>query len=157
DWFTAGQAGRAMDVLQADHLIPPMILASPDAAAGRRLYDSECLNAVGGPAEESFLTGMIVSYLDRHYRTIRDRSARAVGGMSSGGFCALNLGLRHTDRFSVILAEEPYGDPGNTGYAHLGWRHRLMAANTPTSYLHTMRFPHRIAVMLDAPGNNGSE
>src|SRR5262249_27815351 len=93
DWFPAGQAGRAMEVLLTNHLVPPMILASPDATAGRGLYDSECLNAVHGPAEETFLTTTVVSYVDTHYRTIRDRSARAVGGMSSGGFCALNLGL----------------------------------------------------------------
>jgi enterochelin esterase-like enzyme len=151
DWFTAGQAGTAMDLLVSRHLVPPMILASPDAAAGRGLYDSECLNAVGGPAEDTFLTGTVVSWVDGHYRTIRDRSARAIGGMSSGGYCALNLGLRHTDRFSVILAMQPYGDPGRAGYAHLDWRRPLMAANTPSGYIRTMRFLHRMAVMLDAP------
>jgi enterochelin esterase-like enzyme len=150
DWFTAGQAGHAMDVLVGRHLVPPMILASPDASAGRGLYDSECLDAVGGPAEDTFLTGTVLAYLDSHYRTVPDRSGRAIGGMSSGGFCALNLGLRHTDRFSVILAMQPYGDPGRAGYAHLAWRRPLMAANTPSVYIRTMRFLHRTAAMLDA-------
>ena len=157
DWFTAGQAGRAMDVLLGRHLVPPMILASPDAAAGRGLYDSECLDAVDGPAEGTFLTGTVVSYVDSHYRTVADRSARAIGGMSSGGYCALNLGLRHTDRYSVILSSEPYGDPGRVGYSHLAWRRSLMAANTPSGYIRTMRFLHRMAVMLDAPGGDPAD
>jgi S-formylglutathione hydrolase FrmB len=150
DWFVAGLAARTMDVLISQHVVPPMILVSPDAAAGHRLYDSECLNAVGGPQEETFLTRDLLAWTDRHFRTIADRDGRAIGGMSSGGFCALNLGLRHQDTYRVILAMQPYGDPGRSGYEHLAWRRALMAANTPSRYIPRMRFRHPVVAMLDA-------
>lgn len=156
DWFTAGEARSTMDLLIRRGLVPPMILVSADESAGRGLYDSECLDAVDGPDVDRFLTGTVVSYVDSHFRTVRDRRARAVGGMSSGGFCALNLGLRHTGEYSVIGGLEPFGDPGRTGYAHLAWRRSLMVANTPAEYIPTMRFGHRMAVLLDAPQDDGS-
>jgi S-formylglutathione hydrolase FrmB len=152
DWFSAGDARDTMDLLVRRGLVPPMLLVSADEAAGRGLYDSECLDAVGGPAEERFLTGTLVSYVDTHFRTVRDRGGRTVAGMSSGGFCALNLGLRHTAEYSGIGAVEPFGDPGRTGYAHLAWRHPLMWSNTPAQYIPAMRFAHRMAVLLDVPG-----
>jgi S-formylglutathione hydrolase FrmB len=156
DWFAAGEARGTMDLLIRRGLVPPMIVVSADEAAGRGLYDSECLDAVGGPAEDTFLTSTVVSYVDSHFRTVADRGARAIGGMSSGGFCALNLGLRHTGEFSVVGAIEPFGDPGRTGYAHLAWRRPLMVANTPAQYILTMRFTHRMALLLDAPQDDRS-
>lgn len=150
DWFAAGQAAQTMDLLIAAHVVPPMILISPDVAAGRGLYDSECLNAVGGPQVETFLTRDVVAWADRHLRTIANRTSRVIGGMSSGGYCALNLGLRHQDRYGVILGMQPYGDPGRSGYAHLGWRRSLMYANTPTQYIPRMRIWYRMAAMLDS-------
>jgi S-formylglutathione hydrolase FrmB len=36
------------------------------------------------------------------FHTIRDRSARYIGGISSGGYTALSIGLRHQELFSKI-------------------------------------------------------
>src|SRR5664280_2537066 len=53
------------------------------------LDDSECVDGVAA--------------VDAQLRTVADRSHRAVGGMSAGGYCALNLGLRHRDTFAAIV------------------------------------------------------
>ncbi|HEY6708330.1 MAG TPA: alpha/beta hydrolase-fold protein, partial [Actinomycetota bacterium] len=79
-----------------------------------------------------------------------DRAGRAIGGMSSGGYGALNLGLRHQDRFSVILAQMPYGDPGNVTRILLGGSRALWQANSPRLYIPTMTFHHPVAVYLIA-------
>ncbi|MBI1759139.1 MAG: esterase [Actinobacteria bacterium] len=151
DWFEAGRAQYILDLLIGRQIVPPMIVVSPDASGGRGLYDSECLDAVPPePKVESFVTHTVVSWLDQQFRTIPDRSARAIGGMSSGGYCALNVGLRQQDTFSVILGMQPYGDPGATGYAHLGRSLALRQANTPSRYIATMRFRHQMSIMLDA-------
>jgi enterochelin esterase-like enzyme len=154
DWFNGGQAAQAMTTLLADHLIQPMILVSPTAATGWA-SDSECLNAVGGPQLETYLIRDVVGFIDRHYRTIPEASGRAIGGMSSGGYCALNLGLRHQGEFWVILAHEPYGTPGTSArWRLLGGSQALYQANSPIAYLPTMTFHHRLAVFLDAPAND---
>ncbi len=150
DWLRAGQANQAMDLLLADHLVGPMILVMPDANGGW-LHDSECLNAVHGAQIETYLTSTVVAAIDQRFRTLADRTGRAIGGMSSGGYCALNLGLRHTDTYSVILASEPYGDPGrNVIGSELGGSRTLFLANSPSHYVSTMAFAHPVAVFLDA-------
>ncbi|GAA4210651.1 alpha/beta hydrolase [Actinocatenispora rupis] len=158
DWLAAGRLPEMMDALIAQHRIQPMIVVMPDTTLGG-FRDTECLDAVGGPRLESFLTGPLVKYVDSHFRTVADRSGRALGGMSSGGFCALNLGLHHTGQVGAIAALEPYPSPGGGPESSALHNDRtLVRRNTVTEYLPTMRFAGRVPVFLDWPGRaSGSE
>lgn len=147
DWFRAAHAQQVMDAMIADGLARPMILVAPPASGGW-LYDSEMLNQVGGPQVETYLTSTVVHVIDSRFRTVAGRAGRAIGGMSSGGYGALNLGLRHQDTFSVILSMMPYGTPGNVIDTLLGGSRALWLANSPDYYIPTMRFRHRIWVDL---------
>jgi hypothetical protein len=149
DWFRGAQVQRTMDAMLADGLVQPMILVAPDASGGW-LHDSEMLNQVGGPQVESYLVGPVVRTVDANFRTIPSRAGRAIGGMSSGGYGALNLGLRHQDVFSVILSLMPYGTPGNVARTLLGGSHLLWLQNSPAAYIPTMRFRHPMAVAFFA-------
>jgi enterochelin esterase-like enzyme len=149
DWFRGAQVQETMDAMLADRLVQPMILVAPDASGGW-LHDSEMLNQVGGPQVESYLVGTVVHAVDRRFRTIADRAGRAVGGVSSGGYGALNLGLRHQDVFSVILSLMPYGTPGAVTRTLLGGSHALWLANSPAVYVPTMTFRHPMTVDLVA-------
>jgi len=151
DWFNGGEVPTTMTTLLEHQMVQPMIVVAPTAAVSFT-SDSECLNAVGGPQFETYLTADLVGWVDRRYRTVRQAGGRAVGGMSSGGYCALNLGLRHQDEFSVILAHEPYGTPGTSArWRLLGGSQARYRANSPIAYLPTMPFRHRLAVFLDTP------
>lgn len=151
DWFRAGQAQRAMDLLIADRLVQPMIIVSPDLQGPSFTADTECLNIPHGMQLESYLAFAVVPAIDSHFRTIANRSGRAIGGMSSGAYCALNIGLHHLHRFSVILASEPYGDPGPGPFHHvLNGDSALWRANAPDVYLPRWRFTEPVAVLLDA-------
>jgi enterochelin esterase-like enzyme len=147
DWFRAVPTQQIMDAMLADHLIQPMIVVAPNANGGW-LTDSEMLNRVDGPQTETYLTRTVVGYVDTHFRTVAARAGRAIGGMSSGGYGALNLGLRDQDVYSVILSEMPYGDPGRAALALLGSSRARWAANAPDRYIPTMAFRHRLAVDL---------
>jgi len=147
DWFRGAHLQQIMDAMIADGLARPMILVAP-AASGGWLHDSEMLNQVGGPQVETYLTSMVVHVIDSRFRTVASRSGRAVGGMSSGGYGALNLGLRHQDSYSVILSMMPYGTPGNVTATLLGGSRALWLANSPDDYIPTMRFRHPMAVDL---------
>lgn len=149
DWFRAAEVQQVMDALLRYHLVQPMLLVAPDANGGW-LHDSEMLNQVGGPQVETYLTNSVVAAIDARYRTVTDRAGRGVGGVSSGGYGALNLGLRHQDRFSVILAQMPYGDPGQAALGLLGGSQALWLANAPRYYIPTMTFQHPMAVYLVA-------
>jgi enterochelin esterase-like enzyme len=153
-WIRSGQAGPTMDELVGQGRVAPMILVAPMTSSSF-VHDSECLDAVGGAQEETFLTKVVVPTIDRDFRTIATRADRAIGGMSSGAFCALNVGLRNLDEFSVIMAEQPYGDPGKPlQKSLLGGSAAAYEANSPSAYLPTMTFSHPVAVYLDAPDDD---
>jgi S-formylglutathione hydrolase FrmB len=147
DWFRGAQVQQVMDAMLRDRVVQPMIVVAPDASGGW-LHDSEMLNQVGGPQVATYLTRTVVAAVDGAYRTVPDRGARAIGGMSSGGYGALNLGLRDQGVYSVILSEMPYGDPGPVTWSLLGGSHALWLANSPSYYIPTMTFQHPIAVDL---------
>lgn len=150
DWFTAGDALGTMQLLLADHAIPPMIVVGLDMTAGVPSADWECLDVPNGPQLETYLTNWVIPKIDTTFRTVADRSGRSIGGMSAGGYCALNIGLHHLPMFSSILITEPYDDPGDAVKLFKGNR-QLIEANTPRDYISTMPFPQQIAVMLDVP------
>jgi S-formylglutathione hydrolase FrmB len=50
---------------------------------------------------ETYVAGYVVPFVDRHFRTIRDRRARAITGVSNGGYGAMLLAAKHPDLFGV--------------------------------------------------------
>jgi S-formylglutathione hydrolase FrmB len=148
-WFTPDGVPAALGAPG----VGPMIVVAPNVNADPgHAHDTECLDAVRGPKLETYVARTVVAYVDRTYRTVASRSGRALGGMSSGGFCALNVGLRHQDEFSVLLAQQPYGDPGRgPGRRLLGGAPALVLANSPAGYLPTVALRRPLAVFMDAP------
>ncbi len=147
DWLTSGDAPGSLLALQQANVIAPMIVVSVDLTAGNPSTDWECLNVPGGPQLESYLAGTVVPGVDQRYRTLADRTHRALGGMSGGGFGALNIGLHHVDEFATLVIALPYDDL-NDSVGILDGNRAAIAANTPRRYLPTMKFPAPISVML---------
>lgn len=50
---------------------------------------------------ETYVATELVNYIDTHYSTIKNRSARAITGLSMGGHGALFLAFRHQDIFGA--------------------------------------------------------
>ena len=50
---------------------------------------------------ETFVAEELVKYIDEHYRTIADRTGRAITGFSMGGHGALWLAFRHPETFGA--------------------------------------------------------
>jgi S-formylglutathione hydrolase FrmB len=73
--------------------------------------DPEYLNWGAGRNWETFVSEELVHWVDTHFRTIRSRKARAIVGLSAGGYGATILGLHHLGRFSVIESWSGYFHP----------------------------------------------
>lgn len=144
DWFAAGDAARALDVLTARGLVPPVIAVAPDQDAGGA--DTECLDVPGGPRWETYLYSDLVPYVDAHYRTRAEASSRVLAGMSAGGYCALDQGLRHRGTWGPVVALEPFGDPGSSFRGTLGAAG--FDAVSPSAYLPGLRVPAPVPVFL---------
>jgi enterochelin esterase-like enzyme len=57
------------------------------------------------PTEDNFgkaVEQALVPWIDTHYRTIPDRTQRAIGGLSRGGAWAVHIGLERPDLFHKI-------------------------------------------------------
>ncbi|KSW28924.1 esterase family protein [Cellulomonas sp. B6] len=157
DWFAAGNAAQAMDVLIRTGKVQPMIVVAPDVnGTGPSPRDTECLDSTtGGSQVDTYLADVLVPWVDAHYRTAADRAGRAFGGFSSGGYCALDHGLRHADQFGTILSMGPYADPGEGGHAMLAtqaeWdEHDVM------KYASTIELPSPLTLFLSVPAGENS-
>jgi putative tributyrin esterase len=84
-WFTREAAAREM------------IVVLPNG--GRSFF----ANAAGLPDAryEDVVALDLVQYVDSHYRTLATRDARAIGGISMGGFGSALIALRHPDLFGT--------------------------------------------------------
>ncbi len=104
DWITGGKATESADTLIASGKIPDMIMIFPDGN-GRPGASSEWGNSYdGGQLIENYVFYDLVRYVDQHYRTIADPAHRALGGLSMGGFGAMNIAIHHPDVFGTIIS-----------------------------------------------------
>jgi len=57
-----------------------------------------------GQLMETYVARDLVQYIDRHYRTIPDPAHRAIGGLSMGGFGAMNIAEHHPNVFGSVIS-----------------------------------------------------
>jgi enterochelin esterase-like enzyme len=75
--------------------------------------DGEYLDWGPGRNWETAIARDLPRYVDAHFRTIRSRSARALVGLSAGGYGAVLLALHHLGDFSVVESWSGYFHPTN--------------------------------------------
>ncbi|MEV4708540.1 alpha/beta hydrolase-fold protein [Actinoplanes sp. NPDC049316] len=78
----------------------------------KRLLDTECTNLADGPQTETFLTEDVAAYAADHYRVRTDSAGWGLIGYSAGGFCAMNLALRHPHRYAAAASLSGDAGPG---------------------------------------------
>jgi S-formylglutathione hydrolase FrmB len=53
---------------------------------------------------ETFIAKDLVSYIDKHYRTLAKRESRGLSGHSMGGYGTLRIGMKYPDVFVALYA-----------------------------------------------------
>jgi enterochelin esterase family protein len=99
--FTPNLAER-MDRLIAAGTVQPMILVMPNCFT--YYGGSQYINSTATGRYEDYLVDEIVPFVDTNFRTINDRTSRAVMGKSSGGYGSLMMGIRHADVFGLVCS-----------------------------------------------------
>jgi enterochelin esterase-like enzyme len=107
-----GTGYRGMSFVQPalDRTGDAAIVVAPQASRDGET-DPEYLDRGPGDRWDTALTQELVRTVDANYRTIRSRAARALIGLSAGGYGAMHLGLRHLDEFSVVESWSGYFHP----------------------------------------------
>ncbi len=133
-WDGGTSVGFALDSLIDNGDMPASIVAFISSAGGYYV-DSQCADSYDGREWfDTYVSKTIVAYVDSHYPTIATRKARAVAGMSQGGFCAANLMLRHPEVFGTSISFSGYFHAGFGGAASLmafGSGKTIIEANSP--------------------------
>jgi diacylglycerol O-acyltransferase / trehalose O-mycolyltransferase len=109
DWVTQGAVQRILDELVAEDPANATIVVMPDGTFDAAWQDHHA----GAPLNRTYVVEHLIPYVDATYRTIPDRSARAIAGLSQGGAGAARLASQHPDAF-VAAAPMSAAFPFNT-------------------------------------------
>ena len=124
------QMGIVDDVLTTEERAQPLILVMPFGSTGT-FDDQEWVNGIRpGNGWATFVSRDLVRYVDAHYRTIATARGRAVGGLSEGGYGAINIAVHHPKEFSVVESWSGYERPDKL-QSIFGPKLQLLSANDP--------------------------
>ena len=101
DWTRAGGADRTADRWAARNGGLAPIIVMPDVN-GSFMRDTECVDGRNGRAE-TYLAVDVPAWLISRFGAAPDRQSWTIAGNSEGGYCALDLALRHPDRFATFI------------------------------------------------------
>ncbi len=143
DWIAALDVPTTLQDLVTAHLAQPVVLVMPDVNGGRAI-SLQCLNQVGGAADDDFVAFDVPNFVAARLRVQSPGRAWGIAGYSEGGYCAANLALRHPGRFGSAGVMSGYFRPmaDRVEYSHVirhvdPFRHdaQLRRQNTPIEML----------------------
>lgn len=100
-WTWQGKANLILDNLIAERKARPMIIVMDQGYALKAGAASEP-GLRGNEAFEEVVLRDLIPMIDSTYRTLSDRSNRAIAGLSMGGGQALRIGLGNLDKFASV-------------------------------------------------------
>jgi S-formylglutathione hydrolase FrmB len=135
DWTRAGMADITADQWAAAHNGVAPVIVMPDPNGGFTA-DTECVDGRAGRAE-TYLTTDVPAWVASRLGTSADRRSWAIVGSSEGGYCALDLALRHPDRYAAFADFSGLDRPTAPGGALrlLGGSQAAYAAHLPANLL----------------------
>lgn len=121
DWLNAGNIGRTLDEMIAAKALPPLVAVMP--MAGNSWYVNDPRSQGLGPVAKAMLEEFVPAIEKRH-QVAACREARAIGGLSMGGYGALLYALDRPDLFTAAISlsgsiSPEIGDTGNPNDARI--------------------------------------
>jgi enterochelin esterase-like enzyme len=152
-WLPELGLDAAADKLISENRIQPLIIVSPQIDFSYGINTEE-----KGPYGD-YLTKDLVSFVDGHFRTLASRENRYIGGLSMGGFAALNNAFQNPDLFSKVGGHSPalwMDDWADTGDLR-DWLYpdeETRKARDPLVLAETLNF-EGLSVFLDSGKDDG--
>jgi Putative esterase len=136
-WWRGTYVKPALDTLIDKGTIPAMIMVFINSDGGP-FPDSECANSFDSREWfDTYVGETVVAWVDAHYHTIPRSEARAIAGMSQGGYCAAILALHHPNAFGTSISFSGYfvvgggGGGGGSSATPFGGQQALIKADSP--------------------------
>lgn len=110
-WITLGRSAQILDNLIAQGKAIPMIVVMTNGNVSQTAAPGESekglikpsmqqTNTMDGLMEESFPD--VIEFIQANYRTIDNKSGRAIAGLSMGGFHSLHISKEYPDMFDYV-------------------------------------------------------
>jgi enterochelin esterase-like enzyme len=139
-FIDVGLVGVKLDELLAAHRIKPLLVVMPEAVDGTLNHDTEWANTPHGAYASAVLA--TVRQVDSRWATIPSRRGRAIGGLSMGGYGAVNIALRHLGLFSTAESWSGYFTQTHDG-VYAGASPAALRAASPQDYVGGLAAPLR--------------
>jgi S-formylglutathione hydrolase FrmB len=97
DWTEKGNAEKATETY-------PFIIVMTNTSGYGNYADWYNAGKFGPPMWETYHINQLVPWIDTHFKTMPDRSRRAIAGLSMGGGGAMGLAAHHPDVFGAAAA-----------------------------------------------------
>jgi enterochelin esterase-like enzyme len=134
--FQRGRVGPAASTLMRAGGMPPMLIVMPESTDTTVVGDTEWANTPRGRFASDVID--MVHSVDSTWPTVQSRSGRAIGGLSMGGYGAMNIALHHLGLFSTIESWSGYFTQTPTG-PFVGASRATLRANSPAAYAPSLR------------------
>ncbi|WP_295624310.1 alpha/beta hydrolase family protein [uncultured Corynebacterium sp.] len=144
-WFAEGRAGESLDAFAADHRGSAPIVVAVDAN-GSPFKDTLCVDSpTTGDKVMTYLAKDVPASVAKLFDVDEDPAKWAIGGLSRGGSCALQMALSHPGTYPTFLSMSPQQrpvdeNPAQTVAKYFGGDAKAYAAVDPLEMLKTGRF-----------------
>lgn len=110
-WIALGRTSQILDNLIAQGKAKPMIVVMTNGNAAQEAAPGESSLGLIFPnmqlpktMEGSFETAFpdVVKFIDKNYRTIKNKHDRAIAGLSMGGFHSMHISKQYPDLFNYV-------------------------------------------------------
>ena len=109
-WQTYGEVTSVLAKLYQTGKFPPAIVITPDGNDKRgssKYWDPQYFDGPNGRVA-TLIGSELVQEVKSRYRVLKQPQFWAMGGLSSGGWGALNIGLRYLDNFNILFSHSGY-------------------------------------------------
>ncbi|MFC4604330.1 alpha/beta hydrolase [Rhodococcus kronopolitis] len=151
DWLGGGKLVSTMDAFAATHggLAPVVVVAD---GTGSQFANPLCLDSALGNVA-TYLARDVPDWVVANLQVDADPRAWAIGGLSYGGTCALQMATNHPERYPTFLdlsgQEEPtLGDRTRTVDAAFGGDEARFVAVNPADLMAGRRYPGSAGVFV---------
>ncbi len=103
-----------LEALMTSGRIPECLLVHPN---GENSFYTDYLD--GSRKYEKMIAVDLIEHVESTYRVRSDRSSRALGGVSMGGYGALKIGLKYPDLYASVAGFSPIVFTGDDPSVHL--------------------------------------
>jgi S-formylglutathione hydrolase FrmB len=117
DWLTALHLPQLLGQLEAQGRIGPMVVVMPAINPDGARSSQECADAPHGAQDDTYLSLDVPDAITQTFRVLPTGPGWAVGGFSTGAYCAAVLALRHPGTFHAVAALDGYLNPVQGGFA----------------------------------------